>query len=304
MHSLEDRELYLELLDSYAMAVNSHGEPELAQAFYGQVIQLAEKDGLDDVLAYAYYGLGTTHFICHQSDQAKAYWHKAVAIAERIGNQAIPASVKYFLTPDQSHADILRSVQEARDGPLAKLGKWRHYAESQLRAYSLIRSDRYEEAKAAYEQVVAQAMELNEQQGLAIALFHLGAIAGLADRYDEAVKYFRQSEQIAVRMNDHLGLSLVYSALGLLHLRQNRFNLGRPFLEESVSLEREYGRTQSLAENLYWLGYAFANTGDPARAEACFQEARLLFMQTDPSQVEKVDETLSRLHAALASPLP
>jgi len=299
--SQDTRELYLNLLDDYASVVNSYGEPERAQALYAQIIQLAKNDGLDDVLAYAYYGLGTSFFVCHQSEQAQAYWNEAVTIARRIGNQVIPAAVNYFLAPVHSDPDILSSVPETQKGFLTKLGNWQRYGKNQFLAYKLIRSGRYDEAEVTYKQIVTQAKELDDQQGLAIALFHLGNIAALQDSYDEAIRYFKESETIAVRMNDHIGLALVYSTIGLTYFGQGRFDLGRPYFEECVRLEREYGSTQSLAENLYWLGYALANTGDLEQAEASFQEAISIFKQVDPTQVKRVEATIHQLHAVLSS---
>jgi len=102
-------------------------------------------------------------------------------------------------------------------------------------------------------------------------------------------------------MNDHVGLALIYSVVGLVYIRQNRFDLSRPYLEESVRLEREYGHTPALGENLFWLGYALANTGDLARGKACFQEAKSIFLKTDPERVREIDEVIDQLCAVIAS---
>ncbi len=302
VRSQADRELYLELLDSYATAISSHGHPERALTVYRQIIDLAQQSQkLDDVLANAYYGLGTTLFICRRSDEARSAWREAVAVAHRIGDQTIPATVEYFLTEGQSDADILRSLPKASAGPLAKLSGWRHYAEGQLRASRLVRAERYAEAQVAYQQLVVQAEELNELHGLAIALFHLGQIAALTGKEEDALQLLHRSEKIAAQMNDHVGLALIYSSLGLIHLKRNRFDLGRPYLEESVRLEREYGETSALAEDLYWLGYALANTGDLERGQTCFQEAKTLFAKTDQTRVEDVENAISRLRAVIGA---
>jgi len=64
----------------------------------------------------------------------------------------------------------------------------------------------------------------------------------------------------------------LYSTIGLLYLKQERFDLARPYLEQSVDLAQEFGDQRQIAENLYWLGYAAANTGETKRAKQIFKK--------------------------------
>ncbi len=298
----QNPDLFLELLDSYAMEIGSHGDAERAIATYRQVIELAQRDeGLGDILARAYFGLGVTLFICHKISEARVAWDEALRIAHQIGDQVTLATVQYFLSEGQSDADVLVSISELADKLSAKLHKWLRYINDQFRAYRLLRSGQYDEAEIIYQQLVDQAQKMNDLQGLAIALFHLGTIAALSGRGDDALQLLHQSEAITIQRNDHIGLALIYSVIGLVHMRQSRFDLGRLYLEESVQLEREYGHMPALGQNLYWLGYALANTGDLMRGMVCFQEAKSIFLKTDPERVGEIDGIIDQLRAVIAS---
>lgn len=297
-----NHELFLELLDSYAMEISSHGDVEHALITYHQVIELAQRDeGLSDILARAYFGLGVTLFICHKISEARVAWGEALRIAHEIGDHMTLAAVQYFLSEGQGNADVITSILELSDKSSTKLDKWLHYINDQFRAYRLLRSGQYDEAEIIYQQLVDQAQQMNELQGLAIALFHLGNIAALSGRDNEALQLLHQSEAITIQRNDHIGLALIYSLIGLVYIRQSRFDLSRPYLEESVRLEREYGHTAALGENLYWLGYALANTGDLMRGMACFQEAKSVFLKTDSERVREIDEAIDQLRTVIAS---
>ena len=89
----------------------------------------------------------------------------------------------------------------------------------------------------------------------------------------------------------------LYSAIGLVYLQQQRFDLARPYLEQSVTLEREAGDQRQVAENLYWLGYAVANTGDLEQAEQVFEESLAVFTRLDSPRAPDVRQALSRLRA-------
>jgi uncharacterized protein HemY len=110
-----------------------------------------------------------------------------------------------------------------------------------------------------------------------------------------ALEYYRQSESIARHLKDHTGLVLLCSSIGMVYLRQQRFDLALPYLEQSVMLARNSGDQEQLADNLYWLGYAVANTGDPRQAEQIFEEGLAIFRQLGSREAQKVRSVLSRL---------
>jgi len=300
------RQLYLALLDSYATVVQMLGASETAIAVYHRILALVERGGAsdDELLANTYFGLGTTYLLRHQSSEAHLAWEKAAALARQVGDPVIPALIEYLQSASQGSniADV--AFPETAKKPAGTLRLWWRYVADHLRAYKLIRAGRHEEAQSAYRDLVAQAQVLHDQQGLALALFLLGEIAAVNDQDDRAFQLLRRSEAIAARMNDHIGLALIYSSMGLMNLKQGRFDRGRPYLEESVRLEREHGGTQALADALFWLGYARANTGDLAGGEACFLEARALFAAHRPGRLPDVDEVLGRLRIAMDATHP
>lgn len=158
---------------------------------------------------------------------------------------------------------------------------------------------RYEQARHQYLEALELAREEGERQGEALALYQLGQIAHWEGDLPLALDCYRQSEAIARQMDDRTGLMALYSAIGLVYLQQQRFDLAHPYLEESVTLEREAGDQRQVAENLYWLGYAVANTGDLEQAEQVFQESLAIFTCLGSPRAQDAREALSRLHAVM-----
>lgn len=291
------RDLLLALIDDYANTLNSAGERSRALILYERLLSETEGDPL--LQAFAHLGLGAVQLGASRIDLARNHWLQARANAQECNAPDIVTLANYFLGEPDNHSDVLVSLEQAPFSRKPKSANWRRYLWCQMQAMRHFQRKEYTHASTLYCEALQLATTLADERGKALAMFHLGEIARVQDRIDEALHYLHQSEDIARRMDDQTGLASIYASLGRLYLYQEQYSLALPNLRECVLLESAWGETRILAENLYWLGYALANTGRIEEAQDCFLRARAIFMHMDQERVTDVDRALARLEAAL-----
>jgi len=291
------RDLYLALMDDYATTLNSAGERDRALALYRRMLGEAHDDRL--MQAFGHMGLATIQLSANQPELARQHLQQARVISQQLNEPSIVNFANYFLGEPGDHADVLAGVELPHQNRVPKAASWRRYMWCQMQAMRHCQNREYSAAINLYQEAIKLALDLGDEQGRALALYQLGEIARVQDRLDEALVLLHQSEDIASRLKDHTGLASIYASTGRLHLFQAHYDLALPYLRESVSLESQWGETEAMGENLYWLGYAEANTGHVAEAQVSFHHARSIFERVAPNRVADVDQVLARLDAAL-----
>jgi len=176
-----------------------------------------------------------------------------------------------------------------------KLGKPVEVLRNMLMAFGDLRLGKLEDARISYQAILNLFQKEGERQGEALVLYYLGLIAqGLGD-LPNAISLYLQSEQISLLLNDRTGLMTIYSILGLAYLQSQQFVEARTVLEKAVLFEQESGSERKVADNLYWLGYAYANSGSVEQAKKVFITCKDLFTRLEPERVADVDELLSKI---------
>ena len=294
----DDPTARLDVLISLAGVTSSQGDRVRAEELYQEVIRLAEQVGDKDRLGSAHYGLSTVYISQGRSDEARECLKQAFRLARQTENQTRESVIRYFLEATDLSSDAaeasprILSVVDQIAGRLGNSGKEFTCA---LRGWGYLILNKYDRAHQCYLDALETCREKGDAQGTAFVLYQLGLIAELEDDLEMALEYYRQSESIARQLKDHTGLVLLCSSIGMVYLRQQRFDLALPYLEQSVMLARNSGDQEQLAENLYWLGYAVANTGDARQAEKIFEEGLAIFTQLGSREAQKVRGVLSRL---------
>lgn len=291
------RDLFLALIDDYATTLNSAGERDRALALYHRMLGEAQDDRL--MQAFGHMGLAAIQLGANQPELATQHLQQARAISQQLNEPSIVNFANYFLGEPGDHADVLAGVEQTHQSRVPKAASWRRYMWCQMQAMRHCQNHEYSAATTLYQEAIKLALDLGDEQGRALALYQLGEIARVQDRLDEALAFLRQSEEIASRLKDHTGLASIYASTGRLHLFQAHYDLALPYLRECVSLESQWGETGVVGENLYWLGYAEANTGHVDEAHVSFHRARSIFERVAPDRVADVEQVLARLDAAL-----
>lgn len=300
-NQLSDQTLYLTLLDDYAALIHTQGERDVAVKIYREIIERADQQQ-DLIRGFAHYGLGQVYFAAGQHTKAAEQWQLASSIAEQSGESGFMAITDYFLNSAEDKAAPLVSMEIKAGNSFPKAQIWKKYFEEHFRARRYFDTQELTKAQESYGLVCDLAKQLGDQDGLSLALFHLGEIARMSDQPSLALRYYCESEQIAQKLNHHLGLALIYDGFSRIHLGRGRYDLARPYLEECVRLERQFGESNALSERLFMLGYARANTGSLDEAAACFREAKKLFARLSPERAAKVEQALNRLEAVMDRP--
>lgn len=296
--AIDDPAAWMDIVLSLAGVTSSQGDRVKAEELYQEVIRLAEQIDDKDRLGSAHYGLSTVYINQGRSDEARECMKQALRLAQQTENQTQESAIRYFLEATDPSSDAAEASPRILNiagqiaGGLGSSGKAFGYS---LRAWGCLMLNKYGRARQCYVDALEQCRGEGDAQGTAFVLYQLGLIAALEDDLEMALEYYRQSESIARHLKDHTGLVLLCSSIGMVYLRQQRFDLALPYLEQSVMLARNSGDQEQLADNLYWLGYAVANTGDPRQAEQIFEEGLAIFRQLGSREAQKVRSVLSRL---------
>lgn len=279
-----DKHLYLPLLDDYAELLINQGEPGEAILLYQRILETAGDQ--PSITSSAHFGLGVAYFASGKSEEAEAQWQLATEAAEKIGLLGWKTVTDYILTVQRKGwADPHVSIEVESTRLTPSLALWKEHLETHIRARSYFDGDDLTNAEKAYGRVIELAVQLDDQDSLSLALFHLGEIARLRDETSLALRYYQQSKKIADRLENQIGLVNIYSGMARVYMGLERYDQARPYLEAYVRLERQLGHRQALADHLFLLGYARANTGSLEESEASFQEAERLFAEVEPERV-------------------
>lgn len=289
-----DHSLILTLLDDYASLIFTQGEPDTAVAIYGRIMAMAgDQDHL--VRAYAHYGLGLSYFVAGRLAEAEEQWRQASDAAERAGHSDLGAITGFLLSTQNQGQNLPDVAIDVPDNVNPDLKRQKEYMETQFRAHRHLFKNELELAEESFTRVCHIATQLDDQGGLALNLYHLGEIARVTDRPDLALDYYLRAEAIAHKLGNKIGLISLYSGMARLYLSLGNYAEARPYLEEGVRLERQFANRKLLAELLFMLGYARANTGSLDESTASFQEAERLFAEVEPERMAAAARALRRL---------
>jgi len=299
---IEDQPILTANCISLAGLNGNQGMRQNALDIYDFAIRLAEKRNDVTMLSQAYYGLGTVFDGIGKLDDTKQCWRTALMYANQANDAVLITIIQYNLTlllkSTKDEKLFIHQMLDATQNAVnifKRLGREGNAARKILDASTLMQTGQFQEAKGFFLEALETFDKEFEKQGKALVLYNLGLIAQEEGDLKSALDYFCQSLEIAQALNDRVGLTLLHSAIGMAYLQPGRFDLARPFFEQSVSFLREDGDQERMADDLYWLGYSLANTGRPHDAELAFEESKLLFTKFDPSRVHGVDEVLDKL---------
>jgi len=299
---IEDQAILTANCLSLASLNGNQGMRQKSLDIYDFAIRLAEKRNDVTSLSQAYYGLGTVFNGIGEFDDVKQCWQTALMYANQANDAVLITLVQYNLTlllkSSNDENLFIHQIHDATRNAVnifKRLGQEGNAAKNLLGAFTLMQTGQFQEAKGLFLEVLETFDKGFEKQGKALVLYSLGLIAQGEGDPKSALDYFRQSLEIAQALNDRIGLTLLHSSIGMAYMQSGRFDLARPFIEQSVSFLREDDDQERLADDLFWFGYSLANTGSPHDAELAFEESKMLFTKFDPLRVPDVDEVLDKL---------
>ena len=297
---INDQSIVLKILLNLAQMCNHLGERKRAMELYEKAISLATKLKNDAQLGAAYFGLGTAYQGIGNQSKAIEYWKKAQSFSRKAGDEIQLAGINYFLElhPEEGTPSAVQEEWRSRDPfvkVLSMMGKEGEAALLMIEATKLLVSQEFLKAQPLFEKAHALFKASGEMQGQALAVFNLGIIAQRQNRLDDALDFYRESLHLAEELNDSIGLSSVYSSLGFLHLQRQEWTSSRYYLEKGLEILRASGDKESIAKDLYWLGYSRANSGDIDGGIEAFAECQAMLKRLRKPTSLNPEEQLAAL---------
>jgi DNA-binding SARP family transcriptional activator/predicted ATPase len=139
----------------------------------------------------------------------------------------------------------------------------------------------YREATRLLEQSLAVYRQGNNQYGISMALRNLGDCARLLNDYERSNRLYEQGLALARKTGNKRSASSVLNSLGELARLRGNLEEAKAFGEEGLSIDRELGNEFSQAITLHNLGHTTLRLGDHWGANAIFKESLCLFQKLE-----------------------
>ena len=130
----------------------------------------------------------------------------------------------------------------------------------------------YDEARALFQESLADFERLGEEEGVAALRNNLGVIALHRADYAEATRLFEASLDLRRRQGNRLGIATLLNNLGATAGKQGELAQALRYYEEALQLQRELGNTHGAAITLSNLGATAFDQGDHPQARRYLQE--------------------------------
>lgn len=193
-----------------------------------QELQLARETGeqQDDRLRLArvFTGIGDIYRVLGSSDQAQAFYLRALSLEQGSGNLLGQAMLKDKLALAALDNGRLGEAIASAEESLLLRERLRDIV-GQARSYTVLgtilgRTGRYDRALA----YLQRARELQEQiqnlRGQGIALLHLGDVARQMGRFETAHASYASAQELARRDGDQVGMARSLERLGDMHFEE------------------------------------------------------------------------------------
>jgi CHAT domain-containing protein len=192
--------------------------------------------------------------------------------AEAASYQAL---IRSWRAPAESldmHARALRLWERCGDRPKR--------AEMHLHAAEgLLRSARYREATATYEQGLALAKEVGQPDLEVLLLTNLGSSYNMLGQAEKSGLCAEEALPLLRSLGARQGEAVALRNLALSHLRRGNFQQAVDFAHQSLAIRREIGDRRGVGSTLVTLGEIAVVLGEPASARVHLEEAMALASQ-------------------------
>ncbi len=252
-------------------------KPAEARQMYERALAQARETAREAEVAHALIGLAQSARIEGRAADGRDQLVEALAIADRIGDNARTALAAYRLgqvTPDIDAAGVLfeRAAVAARAAGNMNLAGVALHSHGD----DLFGRGRYEESlgqllRAAAEFEAAQALD-----DLGTVYNSIGRIYRAHGRLDEALRYQKSALELHRKHGDPFSLLQSLNAVSVVYQRMSDFESGRAYLEEALAVSASLPATRAAARAQDFLRANMAailsNLGQLAPAAAALEQ--------------------------------
>lgn len=116
-------------------------------------------------------------------------------------------------------------------------------------------------------------METGDQEGVAIAAFHMGSIKTVLGDYDGAVRDLQESININKRLNNEAGIAGCLTNMGYALYLAGKYDTALAKLEEALALQKRLDMPGEIASTLNRIGLVHHDSARPDKALYYYEEA-------------------------------
>jgi tetratricopeptide (TPR) repeat protein len=232
-----------------------------AEAYAREAVELAQKEGMENLVALGYVDLGNTYFARGQYTEAEKYLKQGLEFAQR------------YNAPRRAAKALIN---------LGSLRIQQGDTEAGIRYV--------EQARAFYQ---SGGYRKEESQALAM----LGRAKRKKGDYAEAVDAFKQLLQLAERAGDPSLIALAHTELGNVLLQQDKYLEALQRFEESYKIDKSLGNELTISYGLNNRGDALWPLGRYDEASTLFEQAAAIAGKSNG----KNNDLLAYIDLALAN---
>ncbi|MCP4995261.1 MAG: tetratricopeptide repeat protein [Gammaproteobacteria bacterium] len=197
------------------------------------------------------------------------HWHRAGNLDKEIHYLKLVARHLIEIAADYERARVLleRGLQMLPETDV------RSVALRNWLAASHERQGQYDQAQTQAQKARQLAIQLKNQPGLALALYHLGNVVYRQADYGQARNYYQQSLAIYKAIDDQPGIATSFNHLGIVAYRQGDYGQAWDYNQQSLIIRQYIGDQRGIALSLIGLGIVAYSQGDYAQAQDYGQQS-------------------------------
>jgi predicted ATPase/DNA-binding SARP family transcriptional activator len=138
----------------------------------------------------------------------------------------------------------------------------------------------FEPCKAHLNEAIAIYEKTNDGDGLARALYILGAVHREFSLHNEAKAYLKQSLELYEELGDIRGIGDACNVLAIVYRDARKYEVAEQLYSRSLKLFREFGEKDRIASGLQNLGYLKHKLGETALAIEMLEESIEISLET------------------------
>ena len=270
----EDRQVEADARFALGRAFGRSAQYDRSNAQLQAALGLFEKIGERAKEAAAYRNLGANAYAEGNTQEARGYFEKALAISEDLQDWPEAAAVHYdltFVTPGAENNEHIKQGLElarktgARAIEAVLLHQWADHE---------YQSDDFDAAFDRLNQARSILEELGQRATLARVLTSLGRLYRFHGHPDEAFVYYRRARDLHQEIGDVRGVIQSLNAMGVALNNMGRSAEALRYDRDALQLARQSGTPLLIKAILEAIGSTQLHSGHPQEAAAVLEEAR------------------------------
>ena len=257
------------------IALSKIGRYEDAQRYGFEILMLAEDIGEDELLFYAYIGLGLVYFNQSMYNEAKYYFQKALERALTYENKNHIAQAYNNLGTIHLNNGMIHNAIDFYTKGISLIEYIEHIEDNQLliglyvgigNAYVSIK-----EIGTALN-YFHKAMKLKTPTALGISFFNIGCIYNELKDYALALGYFKRAYKIYEAENNVYFMFYSLLNIGTIYFKRNQFDLALETGLKIFAYYEKYNNKVFLNNASLLIAMVYANTENIEKAEIYYNK--------------------------------